>query len=111
MQQEARMRMVDRFVSQLKSETYVYKDEATTEQLVSLIYNAMYSLSRINATDWDVFLLLFKHAKVTALTQTTNEEEKTDNYNQAVNSLLSTFEKYTAYLKSANEPVNSLNHI
>ena len=111
MQHEARMRMVDRFIAQLKSEAYVYKNEETTELLISLIYNAMYSLSRINTSDWHVFLSLFKQAKATALTHTAIEREKTENYNNAVNSLLSTFEKYTEYLKTVNEPIGSLKQV
>ena len=103
--------MVDKFITQLKSEAYVYKDEESTEMLVGLIYNAMYSLSRINTSDWHEFLLLFKQAKATALNHTVIEKEKKENYYQAISSLLNTFEKYTEYLKTVNEPVASLKQV
>jgi hypothetical protein len=102
MRYEARMRMVDKFISQLKSEEYLYKNEETTERLVCLIYNAIYSLSRINSSEWNVFLALFKDAKVHALAGTSVEREKTENYNNAVSSLLATFDKYNQYLKAIN---------
>jgi len=103
MKYEARMRMVDKFISMLNSEEYLYKNEESTERLVALVYNAIYSLSRINTADWNIFLGLFKDAKVNALAPAALEKEKTENYNKAIALLLSTFEKYNQYLRSLND--------
>lgn len=102
MRHEARIKMVDKFITLLGSDEYIYKNEQTTELLVGLIYNAIYSLSRINASDWNVFLAMFQQSKIIALADAKSEKEKKENYIQAMDMLVSTFEQYNDLLKSAD---------
>lgn len=103
MRYEARIKMVDKFVARLKSGEFIYKDEETNERLVSLIYSAIYSLSRINLSDWQMFLAMFKEAKIKALTPGETEQEKIKNYNDAVALVLLAFEKYIIFLRTEDE--------
>ncbi len=91
---------------QLRSPEFVYKNDESVEQLVALIYNAIYSLSRINTSEWTAFLVLFKQAKLIALTRAKTPPEKTKNHESAIASLLVTFEKYNDFLKSADEQLS-----
>ncbi len=100
MKQEARIKMVRRFIALLQSREYEYTGEETTERLVALIYNAMYSLSRIQEAEWNKFLLQFREAKSKALVQTTTVDEKIRNHNCSISSLLNVFEKYIQYIQN-----------
>jgi hypothetical protein len=97
---EARLRIVRRFITLLESDEYVYVSDETTERLVILIYNAMYSLSHIQTGEWHRFLILFREAKSKALARAITVDEKVKNYDNSVSSLLNTFEKYIQYIQS-----------
>lgn len=99
MGQEARVRMVRKFIALLESNEYVYSGEESTERLVMLIYNAMYSLSRIQTTEWHKYLILFREAKTKALAQMTTADEKVQNYKRSVSSLLNVFENYIRFIQ------------
>ncbi len=105
MRYESRIRTVEGYMARLRSNEYLYTGDETTEKLVCLIYNVIYSLSRVNAAEWASFLAMFRDAKFKALAHTNIDREKTENYNSAVSLLLVAFEKYILYLRSVDEPV------
>lgn len=106
MRYESRIRTVEGYMAQLRSIEYSYAGEETTEKFVCLIYNVIYSLSRINAAEWAGFLAMFRNAKLKALAHSDTDSEKSENYNSAVTLLLAAFEKYILYLRSVDEPLS-----